>query len=249
MLMSAKADHTRVEVSRTQTPLNSLLASNDGDHSLPDALPPRNAACYNTDGSFECDCASGWVWAEDSRECVDANECEWAIPRCDCNAVCNNTEGSYECLCQDGWSGKGTPGGCADIDECRQGEPCASRLCNNTSGSFVCVCPRGYEHLTSGQTCEQIDECVLNPCDEVANCTVRKSLCDRLTHLGPNLRLLERQQHCAYIWLTIDLLSRTPTGVFSASVSRDLKEAVFQALALTSTNAKSACMIARMNPA
>mmetsp|Transcript_46565 Transcript_46565/g.72877 ORF Transcript_46565/g.72877 Transcript_46565/m.72877 type:complete len:228 (-) Transcript_46565:55-738(-) len=171
MLMSAKADHTRVEVSRTQTPLNSLLASNDGDHSLPDALPPRNAACYNTDGSFECDCASGWVWAEDSRECVDANECEWAIPRCDCNAVCNNTEGSYECLCQDGWSGKGTPGGCADIDECRQGEPCASRLCNNTSGSFVCVCPRGYEHLTSGQTCEQIDECVLNPCDEVANCT------------------------------------------------------------------------------
>jgi len=123
-----------------------------------------NATCMNTEGSYTCECNSGY--SGDGVTCADLDEC--ANGACDANAQCLNTEGSFECSCNVGYSGDGLT--CDDINECAIGEgPCdANAQCSNTDGSFTCECNAGYSG--DGLTCDDIDECADAPCGANADC-------------------------------------------------------------------------------
>uniref|UniRef100_A0A8C4YJN6 Latent-transforming growth factor beta-binding protein 4 n=1 Tax=Gopherus evgoodei TaxID=1825980 RepID=A0A8C4YJN6_9SAUR len=53
--------------------------------------------CLNTDGSYTCLCAPGFI-ARDGRHCQDVNECETLQGVCGAE-LCENVEGSFLCIC------------------------------------------------------------------------------------------------------------------------------------------------------
>ena len=59
----------------------------------------------NTDGSFTCDCKSGYK--KEMELCIDIDECATEIPPCHVLADCTNTDGSFTCVCQSGFVGDG----------------------------------------------------------------------------------------------------------------------------------------------
>ena len=133
-----------------------------------------NAACTDTEGSFECVCNAGY--SGDGINCADDNECagEGTGNNCDSNASCTNTDGGFECACNTGYNGDGIL--CVDIDECRDAADnnCDSNAsCSNTDGGFDCTCNTGYSG--DGTSCVNDDECAGegsgNNCDSNATCT------------------------------------------------------------------------------
>ena len=85
-----------------------------------------NAACTDTDGSYECTCNSGF--AGDGFTCTstlilpmykccfmyqncccssDIDECSTIDSPCHTNATCTDTVGSFVCQCVQGFSGNG----------------------------------------------------------------------------------------------------------------------------------------------
>src|SRR5258705_28138 len=64
-----------------------------------------NAACMNTDGSFDCTCFPGFTG--DGRTCMDIDECTGGTDDCDANADCMNIMGSFTCACRPGYAGNG----------------------------------------------------------------------------------------------------------------------------------------------
>ena len=93
----------------TYTDLDECLTNNGGCKQI----------CTNTDGSFECSCADGYVIAADNFDCsgkrsnpvffkvnsllyADVNECQTSNGGC--NQTCTNTDGSFECACKTGYA-------------------------------------------------------------------------------------------------------------------------------------------------
>ena len=58
--------------------------------------------CQNTDGSFTCQCADGYILLLPTLDCVDDDECTDPTS-CDDTAICTNTDGSYSCSCAEGF--------------------------------------------------------------------------------------------------------------------------------------------------
>ncbi|XP_026104058.1 CD97 antigen isoform X2 [Carassius auratus] len=129
----------------------------------------RNATCFNTVGSYYCQCHEGFkpnnqsphnFTQADSIECKDINECLVNSTDCGPNTTCNNTEGGYNCTCATGYisstgkdilnSGQGVQ--CTDRDECSDPSFCGKHAsCHNTAGGFFCICEAGFR-LKSGGT-------------------------------------------------------------------------------------------------
>uniref|UniRef100_A0A674DMF9 CD97 antigen-like n=1 Tax=Salmo trutta TaxID=8032 RepID=A0A674DMF9_SALTR len=71
----------------------------------------ENATCFNTEGSFYCQCALGFrsssqrvnFTADSPEKCIDINECLENKDTCGPNAECNNILGSYSCICNEGF--------------------------------------------------------------------------------------------------------------------------------------------------
>ncbi|XP_035253466.1 adhesion G protein-coupled receptor E5-like isoform X2 [Anguilla anguilla] len=68
-----------------------------------------HAVCFNSDGSYYCQCNSGYStksravnFTRDS--CKDINECREMRADCGPNAKCKNTPGSYNCSCEQGFA-------------------------------------------------------------------------------------------------------------------------------------------------
>lgn len=59
--------------------------------------------CVNTDGSFRCDCPSGYILDSSGKKCVDDNECATNPGICG-NGTCTNVIGGFECNCNDGFA-------------------------------------------------------------------------------------------------------------------------------------------------
>ncbi|XP_030044698.1 latent-transforming growth factor beta-binding protein 4 [Microcaecilia unicolor] len=114
--------------------------------------------CINTDGSYRCECHSGYRLNSDGTHCADIIEClegDFCFPR----GECLNTEGSYTCLCAEGFTTSPDKASCIDKDECRERALCGGGRCRNTEGSFDCVCQTGFRASADKTVCQDIDEC------------------------------------------------------------------------------------------
>ncbi|XP_076810619.1 uncharacterized protein LOC143453252 isoform X4 [Clavelina lepadiformis] len=127
---------------------------------------PLKTDCVDSPGSYECVCKVGYV--NDSRGCLDIDECELSMSEelCETSQVCINTAGSFLCKCRNGFAN--CVDGCIDINECVHGvHTCVPpAVCNNTEGSYSCVCP-------GNETCIEANECAesSNRCHANARCT------------------------------------------------------------------------------
>ncbi|XP_072384771.1 fibrillin-1-like [Diabrotica undecimpunctata] len=122
----------------------------------------KHGQCINTPGSFECMCNRGYIYDENSHQCIDDNEC--LRNPCEGNAQCLNLPGNFECKCPAGYKHGSTFMDCVDIDECLE-KPhiCQNGDCKNLEGSFQCICPTGYLLTSDRDTCLDIDECQRHP--------------------------------------------------------------------------------------
>ena len=119
-----------------------------------------NQTCINEEGSYSCQCVTGYQLHSDNRGCNDINECTSMIANCSHDATCINQPGSYNCQCNVGYTGNGYT--CSDINECSSANGNCHHLCNNTIGSYSCSCNQGYELSNDLHTCIDINECTTN---------------------------------------------------------------------------------------
>ena len=114
--------------------------------------------CINTDGSYRCECPTGYKLDAEGKACIDDNECVSSGERICGNGTCTNKVGGFECSCNVGFT-PGPQGICEDINECVESSVLCAFRCHNTPGSYRCVCPYGYAVAPDGSHCEDIDEC------------------------------------------------------------------------------------------
>ncbi|XP_048846572.1 adhesion G protein-coupled receptor E5-like isoform X2 [Brienomyrus brachyistius] len=151
----------------------------------------KNATCFNTFGSYYCQCEPGFTSTPKTNftiftgQCNDVNECEDPVTHCGKNAICFNTVGSYYCQCKIGFIPSNTKnftantGQCLDIDECKE-EPdiCGQNAdCLNEIGSYYCECKPGF---SSGIHAKELPKANESNCDDMNECT------DPLRHCGKN---------------------------------------------------------------
>lgn len=132
----------------------------------------RYTHCFNTDGSFFCQCQSGFTNIKGTvnftgvdGQCQDDNECREYANICGLGGNCSNLIGSYKCTCQLGYTSDGSEHGyCKDINECGEAENkrediCgAVGTCKNVNGSYWCRCPQGYTNYGNERTpCSKLD--------------------------------------------------------------------------------------------
>ncbi|XP_043955596.1 adhesion G protein-coupled receptor E5 isoform X2 [Gambusia affinis] len=135
----------------------------------------ENATCFNTDGSYYCQCQEGFrsktvnFTNEDSVKCTDINECLEIKDICGPNANCQNTNSNYTCSCQNGFAsstgveifhGRDNVT-CRDVNECADDpEICGENTnCFNTDGSYYCQCQEGFSSKAVNFTAEDSAEC------------------------------------------------------------------------------------------
>ncbi|XP_064170575.1 adhesion G protein-coupled receptor E5-like isoform X2 [Anguilla rostrata] len=134
-----------------------------------------NAVCFNSNGSYYCQCDSGYRtrsravnFTRDS--CGDINDCTEMKNYCGPNTKCKNTVGSYSCSCKQGFvSSNGTEAflatdgiTCKDVDECSAVRSICGKGgdCTNTEGSYKCICKSGFiNYGIDLAKCVDINEC------------------------------------------------------------------------------------------
>ncbi|XP_029927681.1 CD97 antigen isoform X2 [Myripristis murdjan] len=128
-----------------------------------------NAICFNTNGSYYCQCHSGFTNVQGSTnftgtngQCQDINECVEDKEICGSTADCVNAIGNYSCICMPGYTNfSDINRNCTDIDECKEHEQniCGMRgTCENRVGSYWCECPAGYTNYGNrGTPCSELN--------------------------------------------------------------------------------------------
>ncbi|EDV26971.1 uncharacterized protein TRIADDRAFT_54443 [Trichoplax adhaerens] len=126
-----------------------------------------NQTCINEEGTYTCECQSGYMLESDNRGCLDIDECAIGSHNCSDDAICINQPGSYDCICKSGYLGDGR--NCTEINECKINNGQCNQICQNTPGSYKCSCYPGYEISSHYHTCVDINECLrpqANQCDQ-----------------------------------------------------------------------------------
>ena len=88
-----------------------------------------------TSDRYQCGCPDGLSLNDDQDTCININECDEGIYRCE--HVCTDTVGSYVCSCRRGYTVINVVH-CEDIDECLEHNDCQD-TCTNTVGSYTCT--------------------------------------------------------------------------------------------------------------
>ncbi|XP_037544986.1 adhesion G protein-coupled receptor E1 [Nematolebias whitei] len=126
----------------------------------------KNAQCFNTIGSYYCQCKDGYkstngvnFTAVSNANCIDIDECKEPKDICGPHAICTNAVPHYKCSCKEGFVSsaevkfftKSDNVTCRDKDECTEETVCGlNSTCKNTKGSYNCVCKPGFR-LKSGK--------------------------------------------------------------------------------------------------
>uniref|UniRef100_I3J523 Growth arrest-specific 6 n=1 Tax=Oreochromis niloticus TaxID=8128 RepID=I3J523_ORENI len=76
------------------------------------------ARCENKEGGYDCLCDIGYVYDNETKSCIDVDECETAV----CEEECLNTQGSFHCFC-DGRHGMKLA---QDLRSCKPITPCTT---------------------------------------------------------------------------------------------------------------------------
>uniref|UniRef100_A0A3P9C3R9 Adhesion G protein-coupled receptor E8 n=1 Tax=Maylandia zebra TaxID=106582 RepID=A0A3P9C3R9_9CICH len=153
----------------------------------------HNTNCYNTVGSYSCNCWEGFHLPNLFYIhflivlCVDIDECLSGV--CGPYGTCYNTIGSFVCNCSKGFRAdyKMSPicqGLCnfltSDVDECYNSTICGPySICENLPGNYSCSCKVGFEPMDKTKqpnetnVCIDIDECTETPgiCGKMTVCT------------------------------------------------------------------------------
>jgi len=120
-----------------------------------------NALCINNDGSYTCECKSGWQGdGVGPTGCEDIDDC--GSSPCEQGDCSDHGPNAYRCVCRDGW----TDTHCDfDVNECitEGAYNChEDGKCVNTPGSYYCRCISGF--AGDGHTCIDLDDCDPDPC-------------------------------------------------------------------------------------
>ncbi|TKS70311.1 Growth arrest-specific protein 6 [Collichthys lucidus] len=86
------------------------------------------ARCENKNGSYDCLCDNGYVYDNETKSCVDVDECETSV----CAEECLNTPGSFRCFC-DGRQGMKLG---QDLRSCKPITPCMTPSLKRNSRSL-----------------------------------------------------------------------------------------------------------------
>ncbi|XP_052777794.1 uncharacterized protein LOC128215112 [Mya arenaria] len=117
--------------------------------------------CFNTIGSYRCECPVGLRLTNGI--CVDIDECSNPLYN-DCEQTCTNTFGGFTCSCPTGFTQQGR-NSCQDIDECTNVQGDCAHICANTNGFYQCFCNFGYKLLDDRTNCAEIE----NPCRQISH--------------------------------------------------------------------------------
>lgn len=169
----------------------------DEDECAEELICGENANCFNTVGSYYCNCHTGFkpeglkpafnFTQENGVECRNINKCVEENIDCGSNAKCVNSGEYYSCTCKSGFissSGNKTLSAglgvqdpqCVEIvnDECVNASiNCGPNAeCVNNQGGYICICRTGYAPNNGKETFiagqgVQCDE--RNECDHI-NC-------------------------------------------------------------------------------
>ncbi|WAR23472.1 FBN1-like protein, partial [Mya arenaria] len=129
--------------------------------------------CFNTIGSYRCECPVGLRLTNGI--CVDIDEC--TNVQGDCAHICANTNGFYQCFCNFGYKLLDDRTNCAEIENpCRQiSHLKCQHFCviDRSTEEAKCQCRAGYVLANDGESCDDIDECS----DPTANDCSKSSVC------------------------------------------------------------------------
>ncbi|XP_041838104.1 adhesion G protein-coupled receptor E5 isoform X2 [Melanotaenia boesemani] len=169
LLMFGFVCATWISVSREcglgQTSINNRCQDYDECEEKP-SICGNNSNCINTNGSYYCQCLSGYKGNHGKTNftavegpCIDINECTENLHSCGHLAICQNQIGNYSCICMSGYiKNSSSPGNCEDINECKEAEMknehiCGEKgSCENTNGSYWCKCETGYTNYGNERT-------------------------------------------------------------------------------------------------
>lgn len=144
----------------------------DEDECEQELICGENANCFNTVGSYYCQCDTGFTpegtkptvnfTQADGIQCKDFNECMNTSINCGPNAECVNNQGGYACVCRTGYTPNnrketfivGQEVQCVDINECKdKNSNCGSNAtCVNTGGGYYCTCEYGFISSSGNRT-------------------------------------------------------------------------------------------------
>ena len=122
----------------------------------------QNTECINTEGSYSCICAEGFIGDPYKTGCK--SPCDGIT--CGAHSFCQVHEGGQAaCMCDPGYTfdPKNITAGCVDVNECDpthgpSGLCGQGALCTNVASSHHCYCPPGFTG-DPFRYCEDIDEC------------------------------------------------------------------------------------------